>query len=353
MSFSTRPILSDNYFEQPSGEVLTPSGETNYVGTLKSKGTEIDFNTSSATTGYIATLGSDGVVRLTEPQAVDTGDPYISETFTTNIVAGAIEPQTTILSGTTLTQFAKMLTISTFYPTFTLPTYSIATNQASNIESGTILDVTVTYTYNRGTINGKLVGGIWQPATMQDYRGGAATQYIINGTNTSTTNNRTISGYQILDGVNTFSGSVTYLAGPQPIDSLGANYDSPYPSGTVSRSININGKRNTFWGVSSLANTSALIRALGNNYLGHVDGNTFTINIPTGATNVVFAYPSTLGFVSSVKYVQGLNAEIKDIFSLSTVLVYGANTYGAINYNVYRYVPAESFASIATYTVII
>lgn len=355
MGFSTKPILSDNYFQQPSGEVLTMSGDTNFVGTLKSKGVELNLDTTSATTGYVMTLDVDGKVKLKEPQGGGgtTGETYITETFVTNTLAGSIAPQTTIQSGTTITQFAKMLTISTFYPTFTLPTYSITTNQASNIESGTILDVTVTYTYNRGSINGKLVGGIWQPLTMQDYRGGAATQYIINGTNMSTANNRTISSYQIIDGINTFSGSITYLAGPQPTDSLGANYDSPYPSGTVSRSVNLNGKRNTFWGVSSLANTSALIRALGNNYLGHVDGNTFTINIPTGATSVVFAYPTTLGFVSSVKYVEGLNAEIKDIFTMSNVSVYGANTYGAINYNVYRYVPAEAFTSTATYTVTI
>ena len=324
MAFSTRPILSNEYFQQPSGETLTMSGDTNFTGTLKSKGVEINLDTTSASTGYVMTLDTDGKVKLKESQGGGgtTGETYITETYVTNTQAGAIAPQTTIQSGTTLTEFAKMLTISTFYPTFILPTYSIATNQSSNIESGTIVDVAVTYTYNRGSINGKLVGGVWQPATMQDYRGGVATQYIINGTNMSTTNTRTISSYQIIDGSNTFSGSVTYLAGPQPVDSLGNNYDSPYPSGTVSRSTIISGKRNTFWGVSSLANSSALIRALGNSYLGHVDGGTFTINIPIGATSVVFAYPTTLGYVSSVKYVEGLNAEIKDIFIINSFSVW-------------------------------
>lgn len=354
MGFATQPILSNEYFKQPSGETLTMSGETNFVGVLKSKGVEINLDSTSASTGYVATLDSDGKIKLKEPQVGGTtGETYITETYITNTQAGAIAPQTTIQSGTTLTEFAKMLTISTFYPTFTLPTYSLITNQSANIETGTILDVLVTYNYNRGSINGKIDGGIWQPATMQDYRGGAATQYIINGTNMSTTNNRTISSYQIIDNANTFSGGVTYLIGPQPVDSLGNNYDSPYPSGTVSRTTSIMGKRNTFWGVSSLGNSSTLIRALGNNYLGHVKGNTFTINIPIGATSVVFAYPSTLGSVASVKYVQGLNAEIKDIFTMTTVSVFGANSYGAINYNVYRYVPAESFTSVATYSVTI
>lgn len=354
MPFSTRPILGDNYFEQPLGTTLTMSGDTDFVGKLMSKGTEINLDVTSANVGDVLTLQSDGSIILETPQAGGaSGETYITETFTTNTLAGAIAAQTSIQSGTTLTQFAKMLTISTFYPTFTDPTYSITTNQASSVESGSILNILVTYTFNRGTINGKMVGGIWQPLTMQDYRAGAATQYIINGTNLSTTNNTTLSSYNIVDSINSFSGSVAHLIGPQPVDSLSANYGSQYPAATINRSTTITGKRNTFWGVSSLANSSATIRALGNNYLGHVNSNTFTINIPVGATSVCFSYPDSLRFVNSVKYVEGLNAEVKDIFALTYVTVAGANSYSPITYKVYRYVPAEAFTSTATYTVTI
>ena len=121
MGFTTQPILSDNYFEQPSGETLTMSGDTNFVGTLKSKGVELNLDTTSASTGYVMTLDSDGKVKLKESQGGGgtTGETYITETYVTNTQAGAIAPQATIQSGTTLTEFAKMLTISTFYPTFT------------------------------------------------------------------------------------------------------------------------------------------------------------------------------------------------------------------------------------------
>ena len=329
-------------------------GETDFVGILKSKGVEINLDSNSAEVGDVLTLQPNGTVIFETPQtSSSSGETYITETFTGNTTAGAIQAQEVIQSGTTLTEFAKMLLISTFYPTFTDPTYSIATNQASTLESGTIANILVTYIFNRGTINGKMVGGIWQPATMQDYRAGLATQYIINGTNLSTVNNTTLSNYQIVDNVNTFSGSVSHLSGPQPIDSIGNPYSTPFPSSTVNRSITINGRRNTFWGVSSLANSSALIRALGNSVLGHVNGSTFTINIPIGATSVVFAYPNTLQFVTSVKYVQGLNAEVKDIFTLTNVTVAGANSYSPITYKVYRYVPAEAFNAVATYNVTI
>ena len=64
MAFSTRPILSNEYFQQPSGETLTMSGDTNFTGTLKSKGVEINLDTTSASTGYVMTLDTDGKVKL-------------------------------------------------------------------------------------------------------------------------------------------------------------------------------------------------------------------------------------------------------------------------------------------------
>jgi hypothetical protein len=57
--FFTRPDLSDIQFKQMSGSTLTMSGVTNFVGTLKSKGVEIDATLTGATsamTGHVLTF---------------------------------------------------------------------------------------------------------------------------------------------------------------------------------------------------------------------------------------------------------------------------------------------------------
>lgn len=66
---------------------------------------------------------------------------------------------------------------------------------------------------------------------------------------------------------------------------------------------------------------------------------------------MIFAYPETLRDVSTIKYVEGMNAEVKGIFGKSVIPVQGANGATAINYKVYTYVPAAPFGANATYNV--
>ena len=272
---------------------------------------------------------------------------------TADIAAGAINAGNVVPAGTSLQKFVEQLLLKTFYPTFTNPSASMSSNLASTVESGTT-GITLTVNLNRGAITGKSIGGIWQPSTFQDFRSGAATNYVINGTNNGSTNSLSFPSAIIADGSNSFSSTTTYAQGPQPVDSKGAAYLTPLASGTANANVSVAGARRGFYGVSSLANTSALIRSLGNSTNpGVSNGTSFTISIPAGATSVVFAYPSSLQNVTTVKYVEGLNAEVKANFSQTTVAVEGLNSYSAINYKVYRYVPVEPFPSSATYTVTI
>lgn len=277
------------------------------------------------------------------------GTTIITEDILSMFDVGGIEEGETIVADTTLTEFVKHLLISTFYPTYTNPSFSLTSNQSNNVEAGLITDIILTYNFNRGSINGKLVVGIWQPLTFQDYRAGSAIQYIIEGQDMVLVNARTLTNQQFVDGANTYDGSVQHEIGPQPLDSVGVPYQTPYPANTIDRSVTINGRRRLFWGVSNVATSSALIRSLSGTQLNPQNGSTFTINIPIGATNIVFAYPATLQDITSIKYVEGLNAEIKDVFVQSIVSVEGLNTYNPINYKVYIYTPVEAFSATATY----
>ena len=280
-------------------------------------------------------------------------DAATKDSHTSMLQVGNIQPQQVIQAGTTLDQFINKLLLTTFYPAMNAPSFSLTTNQAAAIESGTIENITITYNFSRGSIVGKMVSGIWQPSTFQAYRTGTASDYVINGADMLLVNNRTISNFRVVDGANTFSGLISYNPGDQAVDSDGANYLTPLPSGQHSDTVTITGYRRLFYGVSNLAVSSALIRSLGSSSLAPVNGTAFTIHIPVGATNVVIAYPATLRDLTSVQYVEGLYAEVKDNFVKTTVNVEGASGYASVSYKVYIYTPVEPFGATATYNAII
>lgn len=99
------------------------------------------------------------------------------------------------------------------------------------------------------------------------------------------------------------------------------------------------GYRNTFYGtMKDKTGTidSAYVRGLtSKSGKALANGNEFTIALPVGAQRAVFAYPTALRDVTSVKDVNGMNAEVKSAFSKSTVQVEGANSYMAVDYKVY------------------
>lgn len=168
----------------------------------------------------------------------------------------------------------------------------------------------------------------------------------------------------------TYESQVDYADGPILNDSLG----NPYPTGRIlagtvtSAPLIFQGSRKTFFGTPlSTPTDSAAIRLLSSNFVvtenTQVDANgadlvgaplqSFTINVPVGATRVVFAYPAVLRNVASVRYQELSNVEIKSNFVMTTVAVQGANGFSAINYKVWTYVPVEPFPTAANYKVYI
>ena len=125
----------------------------------------------------------------------------------------------------------------------------------------------------------------------------------------------------------------------------------------------IKGYRNSFYGAFTQADLdsferaestqSQIIRALTKSGKTLSNGSSFTVTIPAGAKQVVFAYPATLRAVTSIKDVNGMNAEIKSSFALSTISVEGANGYTAIPYKVYVLDYANAVETANTYIVTI
>ena len=131
----------------------------------------------------------------------------------------------------------------------------------------------------------------------------------------------------------------------------------PWPLGrieagtAVSNGVRYRGLRYLFYGVDQVLGSSGQIRSLTGLILGAGAGTNFTIHIPKDSVRVGFAYLDTIRDVSTVKYVEGLNAEIKNIFTKTIVPVAGANGYTSLPFKAYEYVPTAPFSQAVNYNV--
>lgn len=278
---------------------------------------------------------------------------HLSDITIGSINAGDITP-----IGSTLDSFITQLTSKTFTPTYVAPSLNlIGSGITSTSEIGTIANIVLTANFNRGSIVGKTVNSIWQPSTFQNYRSGIANNYTIDSIDLDLVNTLTKTNYQILSGANTFSALVNYDIGIQPVNSKNENFETPLSAGSVSANVTFYGYNKLFYGTDSVNNVtytlSSEIRALVNSILNPLNGTTFTINIPAGAKMVTISYPAYLEDISSIKHVEGLNAEIKSVFNKTLINVERANNYLAISYKVYTYIPVSPYENTATYSVTI
>lgn len=231
----------------------------------------------------------------------------------------------------------------------TAPAVTLTFGQAKAYEVGT----TVKPTYSASLSAGSYTYG---PAT-----GITATSWEVTDTagHTATTASGSFDDVVVADNTNyKITAKANYGEGAIAKDNLGANSDPvvKIAAGSATKvSGAITGYRNSFYGsVTEKAEiTSTIIRGLTKSNKALANGNGFTITIPAGAVRVIFAYPATLRDVSSVKDVNGLNAEIKSAFTQSTVTVAGAGTDAGIAYKVYVTDFANAVEAANSYTVTI
>lgn len=237
-------------------------------------------------------------------------------------------------------------------PTITQPSVGISSSTARAYEVGTSVTPAYSGSFNAGNYE-------YGPKPT----GAAITEWLASNnvtTETKTTQTGTFAAYVVPDGSNyriTIKG--TYSDGVIPITAL----EKPYAAGQIkgaaktAQSGAITGYRNSFYGTledKTTAINSATIRGLAQKSgKAFANGNIFTVNIPVGAQVVLIAYPATLRDVTSIKDVNGLNADITSAFTKSAVNVEGAAGYTAISYKVYRLDFAKPNDAANKYTVTI
>lgn len=215
-------------------------------------------------------------------------------------------------------------------PTVTQPSVSISLANAKAYEVGTNFTPSYSVSFNKGKYEYGPDTGITATYEVEDTSG-----------HTATTISDSFEEFTVGDGT-TYQVSVTatHTEGAVPKNNLGSEVpDKKIAAGTKPASSGVvTGYRNSFWGsVTSKEGTptSEIIRGLSGKKNGAIKaGNVGDASEAVGAMRVIIAVPSPRT-ITSIKDVNGLNAEAFSAFTHITVNVEGANGYEAKTYNVY------------------
>lgn len=250
------------------------------------------------------TPGSTGSVRI--PYQDSNGNPFSVQAWLQNLTGKAENPNVT------------------------QPSASIRLNEQGAKEVGSKVVPTYTASLNAGSYQ-------YGPAT-----GVTATGYeISDGTTTKTTEKGSFAEITVADNTNyKLTAKITHGAATNaPKNNLEVEVANlKIAAGTKNATSNaITGYRNVFYGsITSKTGTptSAVIRTLKKSGEAWGKGKNFNCPEDVGAMRVIIAIPATLS-CTSIKDVNGLNAEAISGFTKTTVNVEGKDGYTAIPYNVY------------------
>lgn len=281
-----------------------------------------------------ASVSADGTLTLTR------GKLYLDDvlleaplTYTANIGVKTVPASgsgTIGSAGGTLLAALNEILATAKDPNVTQPSVSIKLNEAGAKEVGTKVAPSYSVSFNKGKYEYGPDTGITATYEVEDTSG-----------HTATTISGSFEEFTVGDGT-TYQVSVTatHTAGAIPINNLGSEVpDKKIAAGTKPASSGVvTGYRNSFWGsVTSKEGTptSEIIRGLSGKKNGAIKaGNVGDASEAVGAMRVIIAVPSPRT-ITSIKDVNGLNAEAFSAFTHITVNVEGANGYEAKTYNVY------------------
>ena len=214
--------------------VVTPSGTTI---TVNAQGGGSGVVTSLTTTGTsgAATLNA-GILNIpiysagagsTYTNATPTPQPFPGNSPFDNIAAGST------FTNQTFEEMMNRMLYPTLNPTLTNPSSAFVLSQSGFREINETTALSFSSTFNQGSINP-------QYTATSNKRSGLPNTYnytgtgVSNNTSTSLSDSETVAAYTVLQGSQSWTGSVSYDAGVQPKDSVGGNFNSPLPAGTTS-----------------------------------------------------------------------------------------------------------------------
>jgi hypothetical protein len=218
--------------EYDGGNVVTAANIINFTGT----GVTVTANGNTANVDISGGGGSSTYTNLT-PTPINfpsDADPNI--------------PADTTFQDKTFTEMMNMMLYPTLYPTLTNPSLSGVNLSPNGFQIiGTLItsgNLTLSCTFNRGTINPAYTTSGLRSGPPNTYNYTSPASAFVTSVSTTDTDNtvNNTSTYEVTSGTNSFSVSVNYDEGPQPLNSIGGDFDSPLaagnnPPGSTSRSM--------------------------------------------------------------------------------------------------------------------
>ncbi len=215
--------------------VTTPSGTTITVNAQGGGSGVVTSLTTTGTSGAATLNSSTGVLNIpiygggfgSYTNLTPTPQPFPGNSPFDNIATG------TTFTNQTFEEMMNKMLYPTLNPTLTNPSSTFTLSQSGFREVNEITPLNFSSTFNQGSINP-------QYTSASNKRSGLPNTYNYTGTgvsnnaSTSLSDSETVATYTVLQGSQSWTGSVSYDAGVQPKDSVGGNFGSPLPAGTTS-----------------------------------------------------------------------------------------------------------------------
>ena len=161
------------------------------------------------------------------------------------------------------------------------------------------------------------------------YNGESLTKEVVSS---ALTNSQTINYTFASSGVKTWTVTAHYNAGEQPLDSTGANYDSPYPAGTMPKSISVEAVYPLYATVTSITSFSELPLKPASTKIYEV-----VMVAETDTNRHTFRSPVAIGEIKGIKYLNPVSGKYEymngsdvaslNAFSRSTINIGGIQYY--------------------------
>ena len=145
----------------------------------------------------------------------------LSKRLTSSQYVGGVEPGDTWAKDTPLETVMRNILDPVLYPELTAPSATLTATGAKLLETGSSIDTLMTVTFNRGQINPSY--------GTSGYRSGEAIDYTLAGL----TQFANVFNVTVTEAKTSYTATVRYGQGEQPLDSEGEDYDSPLPAGSV------------------------------------------------------------------------------------------------------------------------
>ena len=244
------------------------------------------------------------------------GDSSLTADVTSNLAVGAIASGTTLAEGTTFTEFVQKLLITEIAPTI-----AFSLSKSGNVSYGSSYTETL-------TVNVSNMGTAKKISTIEWYEG--------NTLKDTTTVESTTTGSWTFTMPTATTDTTTFKAIVKYVKSNDANDQQ-------TKTASINFYYNKFYGgVSDLNPTEATVEAL-TSALATGKGGTYSFTVSAG--RICYAYPKSLGALTSIK--DGNGFSLFDSFT-RTEQTYTQNSTSVVYY---RYVLTDA-TTVSEYSVI-